>query len=373
MPTIQRTPQERRPQERTPQESRTRIDLLLEDGASASHLSVVDLSLHVGECVVTCGGIAGVGTDRAHRNKGYARQVLEDSLAFMREAGYHLSALFGITDFYPKFGFAPALTECTAETMTRYAERARPHYTVREFTLEDTPAVVAMYEALRGCETGPVARHPTTWTPFRRGTRWSDRVWAFVVEDAGRPVGYAAYDLDPWACSLAEVGYTAPDPALFDTIIARAAEIAWERRTDKITFYATPNDPFVRHLRRYGCEIKVTYPCCSGGMARVICQSDLVGTLEPLLAGRLRAALPGWEGSVVLSTDLGEDRLTVGAGRSEAVAEMPQGALAQLVLGYRAAGDLATQEGVRIDPAALPVFEALFPEGYPVIYGPDRF
>ena len=361
MPTIKRTPSEKR----------TRIDLLLDDETSASHLTVIDLPMRVGSLVVRCGGIAGVSTDREQRNKGYARRVLEDSIAFMRGEGYHLSALFGISDFYPKFGFASALVECTTELLTRYAERAQPHYAVREFHPADAPAVTAMYESLHGAQTGTIVRTPADWKHFRRGSRWSDRVSAFVVLDGDEIIGYASYDLDPSSCAVAEVGYA--NPAVFSTILARAAQIAWERRTEKITFYATPDDPFVRHCRRHGCDVRVGYPCSSGGMARVICQGALLDVLHPLLAERLAQHLDGWEGTVTLSTDLGVDRLTFGSIRTEVFAEMPQWMLAQLVLGYRSADEIAAESEARIDEEALPVLRGLFPEGYPFIYCSDRF
>ncbi len=356
---------------RTPAESRTRIELLLDDDTSASHLSVVDLRMRVGGIAVRCGGIAGVGTDRSQRNKGYARVVLDESIAFMREEGYHLSALFGISDFYPKFGYASSLVECMAELATRYAESAVAHYAVREFEPGDVPAVATLYEAMHAGHTGAIVRDPARWAGFRRGSRWSDRVSAFVVLDGDRIVGYASYDLDPWACALGEVGYA--DSSVFSTLLARAAEIAWERRTEKIVFYTAPDDPFVRYCRRYGCDVKVGYPCCSGGMARVICQAALLDLLQPLLAKRLERGLPGWAGTVTLSTDLGTDHLAFGAGRGDITAEMPQWMLAQLVLGYRSAADVASEPDAHIDPAALPVLSAIFPEGHPYIYCSDRF
>jgi len=356
---------------RTPVENRTRIEALLDEHTVVSHLSVVDLRMRIGDGVVRCGGIAGVGTDRAQRNKGYARAVLEDSLVFMHQEGYHLSALFGITDFYPKFGYASAFVDCTAEVMTRFAERAQPRYPVREFTESDAPAVAVLYEMMHAAQTGAIVRDPATWTNFRRGSRWSDRVSAFVVVEGERIVGYASYDLDPWSCTLAEIGYA--DAAVFSTILARAAEIAWERRTEKIMFCATPDDPFVRYCHRYGCDIRLGYPCCSGGMARVINQGALLAQLQPVLARRLAAGLPGWEGTIAVTTDLGTDRLTFGRGRQQVQVEMPQWMFAQLVLGYRSPADVASEASARIDPPALSVLCVLFPEGYPYIYCADRF
>lgn len=361
MPTIKRTTSG----------DRTRIDLLLDDDTSASHLSVVDLPLRVGNLVVRCGGIAGVGTDREQRNKGYARAVLEDSLAFMRQEGYPLSALFGISDFYPKFGYAPALVECSTELATRYAERASARFDVREARPEDVPAIAAIYQQTRAYRTASISRDPASWRGFRRGTHWDDRVGCFLVVDGERLLGYAAHDLNPWRCALSEVGVI--DPAAYSTIVAKAAQLAWEKRCETITVHAPADDPFVRHCRRYGARIEVTYPCCSGGMARVVDQSALFAQLEPLLGARLQSALPGWEGTLSVATELGSERLRFGHGARQVAVEMPQGALAQLALGFRSAAEAATEGDTHIGEGALPVLGALFPAGYPYIDWSDRF
>ena len=91
---------------RTPYEGGTRIEVMV-DGAVASSVVVVDRTIRIGHVHLKMGGIGDVSTRRAYRQHGYARKMLEDAVVFMREAGYHFSALFGIPDFYPKFGYVP--------------------------------------------------------------------------------------------------------------------------------------------------------------------------------------------------------------------------------------------------------------------------
>ena len=95
---------------RKPFEFGTQLELVSGEQA-VSGLNVWDLPLQIGAATVRLGGIGGVYTRREHRMKGYSRYVIEESLAFMREEGYHVSALFGIENYYPKYGFATALID----------------------------------------------------------------------------------------------------------------------------------------------------------------------------------------------------------------------------------------------------------------------
>ena len=94
---------------RVPMRRGTRIEACLEpDGEGVSRLDLFDLRMCVGATTVRCGGIGSVGTSRDHRLQGYSRLVLDAGIALMRSESYHISVLFGIPDYYQRFGFACA-------------------------------------------------------------------------------------------------------------------------------------------------------------------------------------------------------------------------------------------------------------------------
>jgi hypothetical protein len=290
----------------------------------------------------------------------------------MREEGYHLAALYGIAAFYPRFGFASALIHAETRIATRDAEAAAVRYAVREFVPSDAREVAAIYGAMHSNRTASIVRDPLTWKGFTKGTRWQDRVSAFVVLDRGRIVGYAAYDLDLTRCALAEVGYL--EPAVFSTLLGEAARRAVEMRTERILIHLPPDDPFATYCRRYGSESEIHYPRWANGMARVVCQAELLGLVYPLFQRRLEAAgMGGWSSVLALETDLGEDCLSFGAGGETYRVRLPQWMLAQLLLGYRSVDDALFETEAHADPAAIPVLRALLPPGYPYIWASDRF
>src|SRR2546423_1535943 len=87
---------------------RTRHELVM-DGKGVSRLWLLELPMRVGSAVVRMGGIAGVGTDREYRMRGLSRRVMANSTHWMADEGYDCATLFGIRDFYDKFGYAPCM------------------------------------------------------------------------------------------------------------------------------------------------------------------------------------------------------------------------------------------------------------------------
>ncbi len=363
---------------RSPDEGRTKIELLVDEAvgrqcpARASSLTLFDLTMRIGDVPVRCGGIGGVNTEVAYRGKGYSRRVLEDSTAFMRESGYHLGALFGIPYYYHKFGYASAFVSSESSVDTRDAETAVARYRVRDFRPEDAPAVIGLYNALTAQRTGTVARDPSKWQSLRPRGGWSPRMGTFVLLDGDRIVGYAAYRLDPWRHAIVEMGYA--DRAVFGSLLAESARRAVEARVEHVVFHMPPDDPFIVYCQRYGCQTKIGYPRCGGGMARIINQKALLEVLHPLFARRLGEAGQGdWSGTLVIATDLGTDRLRFGTGGETLHVEMPQSTLAQCLLGYRSVRDALFESQACADEAALPILEALLPQGFPYVFILDRF
>ena len=359
---------------RVPIERGTRIKACLEPGGeSVSRLDFFDLRMRVGSVTVRCGGIGSVGTNRSHRLKGYSRMVLDESIALMQEEGYHLSVLFGIPDYYHRFGFVHALIDSETTVNTRDAERAELRYPVRDFRPDDAPSVVRLYRASHGLRTGSIVRDPSTWTHFRRGSRWTDRVGAFVVTDASgmEILGYCANNLDVWRFGIGEVGYS--DPSVLGTLIAESARRAQSARVETVLFHAPPDDPLVEYCKGLGCETRTKYGGNTAGMARIVDQSGLLQCLRPSVIRRLGQENLARVGALPIATDLGEERLLLGDGLCDLRVEMPQCLLTQLILGYRSVESIALESSATIPKAALSVLETLFPAGFPYNWPADRF
>ena len=79
---------------------------LLVNETDVSSLAIIPLRMRIGAAIVRVDGIGGVETPEAHRMRGYARRLLETTVEHMRRGKAALSFLYGIQDFYPKFGYA---------------------------------------------------------------------------------------------------------------------------------------------------------------------------------------------------------------------------------------------------------------------------
>lgn len=75
----------------------------------------------------------------------YAAKVLNKSIQVMQEEGYDLSILFGIPNFYHRFGYISVLPEYTLQILTRSAEKAPLIYSVRPFEIKDKETVLDIY------------------------------------------------------------------------------------------------------------------------------------------------------------------------------------------------------------------------------------
>src|SRR5215218_7054769 len=121
------------------------------DGIPVSRTFIFPMLIRIGEAVVRMDGIGGVATDEAHRHRGYSRRVLETAVDTMRAGDAALSTLYGIPDFYHRFGYATSGAEHTVKLPA--SDTATPRtclpegWLFRPFAPDDLPAVALMYDA----------------------------------------------------------------------------------------------------------------------------------------------------------------------------------------------------------------------------------
>jgi len=363
----------------TQEDHATRHDLLLE-GRSVSRLWVIDLVMRVGIASVHMGGIGGVETDDEHRNRGYARRVLEHSNRWMTENGYDCATLFGISDFYDKFGYAVCLADHRVTVRTRDAERAERTLDVRPFAPDDLPALREIYAANNADLTGSIVRDETRdW--FRKGSWYERRADAFVFTDAnGGIVAYAACDRADDEVVVCEVG--AQSLACYADIVRWAADRAVERRVGKITFVLPPDSPLSAYLTQFGAKQTLEYPRNGGGMGRLLRLDSFVEKTLPEWTRRAaasRAVQPG--DSLRMETDIGSVTLRWTGKTMELddttpkeceVVRLSQSRLMQLAMGYYGADSALAFADVEA-AGDLRLFQTLFPRRLAHMWTTDHF
>ncbi len=377
---------------RTRDEGRNHIRELLVGDEVASWLTVIDYQIRIGTARVSMAGIGGVETKHEHRRKGYMRTLFEDTVTYMLTQGYDVSMLFGIANFYPKFGYATCLPKYKLSVTTREAERAvdsttakvnMSQYTMRLIEEADMPKVVKLYNRHNADKTCSLVRNPTEFKAFRKGTWWGVKVEAWLWENAnGQIVAYAVWDKSDEAVNVVEVESYAD--TLFPTLLYTFAVQAIEKRCENINLYMPFDHPFAEFVQRYGCKWTIQNPKNSDGMMRVLNQDTLFEKLQPELEHRLQVArLGAYTGTLIIQTDLGTTTLDIDKGTvtastgsktdRPATLTLSQDQLIQLVVGYRSARDIVNDPAVKVARDSVPLLDALFPKTHPYVWLADHF
>jgi predicted acetyltransferase len=314
--------------------------------------------------------------------KGYMRVLFEDTVRYMVDESYDCSMLFGIPNFYPKFGYAVCLPFAKVTIQTRDAELAKvdaKSCTTRPIAPGDLPAIVDLYNQRNADRTCTLVRSAEYFKGFNRGTHWNQPAEAIILLDAqGAFAGYAAWDKSAQAVNVMEV--ESVDPSFYPALLHEFARQAIEKRCDHISLFMPPDHPFAEFMQRYGCEWTIQYMRHSDGMIRLLNQDSLFEKIVLELqrrTARVRVAA----GALTFETDLGATTINLHEGvvrvtpgtQSDQVIKLPQDKLAQLVVGYRSASDLLTDPAIQACGDARPLLDTLFPKCQPHVWMPDYF
>jgi hypothetical protein len=188
--------------------------------------------MKVGEVYLKTGGLGGVGTLEEYRLRGYSRRVIEFSIDYMVRNGYNVSMLFGIPDYYFRWGYALTLPIFKITMPLRNAERARPGLKARPMVKEDADAVLDLYESSNKSRTGPLKRYRGEWFRFKKGSGWVCPQTARAtldISDSGVSLSESKstnwIEFPQWVLMQLILGYRNPKNVLIDQHVKHEGRI----------------------------------------------------------------------------------------------------------------------------------------------------
>jgi hypothetical protein len=395
-------------------------DLLLQlDGQQVSRVVIVPMLMRIGAAVVRMDGIGGVATEEEFRNRGYSRRLMKTAVQRMRQGDAALSTLFGIHDFYQKFGYETTGPEYSVILPLAAASATSPSlppgWRFRPLITEDMPAVMRLYHANTRRATGALVRHDAGDDPSEterlagvnpEARKIGLRAWnrlrtiavdpgedaaSVLVDERGGIAAYAWFGANWWmgvrrrdfsrAFHIAEG--MARDTEAADVLLAACR--TWANEADghceSVALAIPPEGPVAWAAAYEGGQLLATYTRGGDFMGRVLDVGRLLRQLRPELAARVRSARLPFQGCLTLRTEEGEATIVItgddvvvdGGANGGLVIELPQTALARLCLGGFDSADVLARLPNQPGQAAADLLRLLFPRRMPHIYQMDRF
>jgi hypothetical protein len=349
--------------------SASRIGLL--DGRLVTHFGVWGYQMRIGTARVRAGGIGMVATDGDCRQRGLMAATARASVEAMRRLGYDLSILFGIDDFYHRFGYVRAWGE-TAWTVRREDLPAGgPKVRLRKFRPVHRDDIAAIYNRENATQTGTAVR--PTYPRLVYGDAQEGYLW---TDGRGRPVGCVGVGVKP---GFLECVDACGDAEQVLRVLARLAARA-ERQEIQFSMFSDTR-PLIRRVREGNCRAETRYRRCGGSMVATINLVSTLAKMAPELQRRLAAShLARWRGNLLVADAREEavlriDRSRVKVGEAGKAEHAIRGGdrIAQLLIGADDPGAIIEAAAMKTAGEARRLAEVLFPNEHPQLNLRDRF
>jgi len=343
------------------------------DEQVVTHYGVWGYDMRIGEARVRTGGIGAVATHSDCRKRGYMAQTIRASLAAMRDAGYDISILFGIDNFYHKFGYVRGWPERFYTVSVADLPSELPAVRAQKFSPRRRADLDELYNREYALFTGTAVRPTYLNYGFfchrnLLGYRWN--------AGEGIPAGYVLFFQQGTRLNCIEaVG----DPEQILCVLAMNARRLGCAEVEFRTF--PPQSPLCKRLRRGICREVAEYRRCGGEMIALI---NLTSTLEKLtgeLTRRLQASpLRDWQGDLCIVAQQERANLSIRQGTVclTAPVDTPhaiQGGneIVRLLVGVDAPDAVIEDAGMQVTGDAGQLAQVLFPNQYPNLSFFDRY
>ena len=224
-----------------------------ENGRLMGHTSIIEKYIRIEDSVVKVGGIGDVYTHPDARGKHVAAHLMNDALDYMRKNQYPLTMLYGIPNFYHKFGYIEAKAEYKNFIPLKHVAQVSFSASLRPSRESDVPELNRLYNETYKSKTGYMRRVPASWYNIAIPEE------LFVFPDSSdKPAGYVVYRI-----AAGTGGYVAeavaPTEEIRRAILAFYISKAREIYLAELEFRMTPDDPFARFLQDFGSRVVMRF------------------------------------------------------------------------------------------------------------------
>jgi predicted N-acetyltransferase YhbS len=281
-----------------------------------THWGVWGYEMRVGSARLRTAGIGGVATHGFHRKEGLMSRTIAAAMPRMKASGYDVSILFGIPDYYHKFGYVPAWETPVYVVDCKRLPEGPPPAGVRRSRQLMTPEMEALYNRqtanLAGMAVRPTRRCPVHFVSDRQTYVWRD--------GQGRLAGYVMVGLDQGKPGHVD---SAGDP---EQILRALAGLARRAGAAEVRFGDLHWDsPLARHLRAGFCRLELQFSRSGGAMIRTLNLASSLAKLCPEFSRLLQGSdMASWRGA--LRIEDAREAVTLGIERGRVAIEGATGA-----------------------------------------------
>lgn len=364
--------------------SREHTRIAYYNGVLAGALRVTTDTIRLGEARLKTGGFGWVATHPDFRHKGVARELMVDTQHYLKQHAYHVSMLFGIPNFYHRFGFATTLADYSthiqvAELIGGDNPALTPDvfkgYKVRPCKPGDIPVIQKIHNANdidSACSLIRMRMHYT-----RRWVRWEGT--QVLSNKAGKVLGFYHPEEFQGKWRIRDIGTI--DQSASAAMLWHLAQWAHDHCLSVLKVVAPPSHPFIQFIAKFESVHETINRRDSEGMMAIVNLGETLESMIPewenqmlssaLLRERISLTLVVERSSYRIRNNLGV--LDICPGVAENKFSVSSQELLQLLTGYRHFEDVVGEKRRMLSPKARQFLAVLFPKRTPFVWPFDRF
>jgi predicted N-acetyltransferase YhbS len=342
------------------------------DGEMVTHFGIWEYQTRVGSASLKTAGVGAVATHGEFRKYGLMSQTARACIADLASLDYDVTTLFGIPNYYHKFGYVRAWPETTFTTWLDQFPTEAPEKPLRKLPVKQTQDLIDLANRHNAGLAGSAVR--PMYLRNRKPAKWSGFYWA---DSRGKAKGFIV-GMKKDRNTMDIVDHAGETPAVMQAIGWLARK--WGCDTIRLPELHEACD-LARTLRRGNCNVEKGYSRSGRAMIHTVNLRSCLSKLQDELSRRLRDSyLADWKGQLLIADlrekvvlDIAKGKVVVGKAANSKNAIRGGEEIAQFLIGTDAPPEIVATYGTKFSGDAAELAGILFPAQSPMLGVWDHF